>query len=312
MCSVEEISKITATIYKHYTIIDSPEITLEANPDDLTLAKIEAFSKTKINRLSIGVQSFFEKDLQWMNRAHNAHEAMQSIIWAKKYFDNISIDLIYGIPNMPLDRWKKNIEKVLQLGIPHVSCYALTVEANTALEKMIARGEVLATNDTQAAKHYQHLVTRLEAEGYINYEFSNFGKVNFFSGNNTSYWQGKPYLGIGPSAHSFDGQSRSWNISNNIKYLKEIEKQNLPSEKEILSTTDRYNEYIMTGLRTQWGVCKEKIISDFGNKYALSFEKEVYSFVNKGLIRKENTIFHLTKKGKFLGDGISSNLFFVD
>ncbi len=312
MCSNDEIIRILNTVFEHYEITENPEITLEANPDDLFSEKIKALSDSPINRLSIGVQSFFEEDLTLMNRAHNAKEALESITLAKRYFDNISVDLIYGIPKMSLDRWNQNIDTILDLNIPHVSCYALTVEENTALEKLITTGKIAPTNDSLAAKHYQHLVKRLESEGYINYEFSNFGKPNYFSRNNTNYWLGKPYIGIGPSAHSFDGVSRSWNITNNIKYFKAIENDVLPSEKEMLSVIDRYNEYIMTGLRTQWGVSIDKIESDFGVVYRKHLEKESLALINQGLIIEEKGLYHLTQEGKFLGDGISSKLFFVD
>ncbi len=312
LCNNDEITRILNTVFEHYEIVQNPEITLEANPDDLLPEKIIALSESPINRLSIGVQSFFEEDLTLMNRAHNAHEALESIKLARHYFDNISADLIYGIPNMSLDRWNQNIDTILKLNIPHISCYALTVEENTALEKLIATGKIAPTNDSLAAKHYQHLVKRLESEGYINYEFSNFGKPDYFSRNNTNYWQGKPYIGIGPSAHSFDGTCRSWNITNNIKYFKAIENDILPSEKEILTITDRYNEYIMTGLRTQWGISKSKIESDFGLTYRKHLEKESRELINQELIIEEKDHYHLTPKGKFLGDGISSKLFFVD
>ncbi len=312
LCSNDEITRILNTVFEHYKIAENPEITLEANPDDLFPEKIKVLSNSPINRLSIGVQSFFEEDLTLMNRAHNAKEALESIRLAKRYFDNISVDLIYGIPNMSLDRWNQNIDTLLELDIPHISCYALTVEENTALEKLIATGKISPVNDSYAAKHYQHLVKRLESEGYINYEFSNFGKPNYFSRNNTNYWLGKPYIGIGPSAHSFDGVSRSWNISNNIKYFKAIENGVLPSEKEILSLTDRYNEYIMTGLRTQLGVSLESIENNFGLSLRKHLKKESQQLIVQGLIIEENGIYHLTQEGKFLGDGISSKLFFVD
>ncbi len=312
LCTSEEITKILETIYQHYEVVSDPEITLEANPDDLTFKKIKALVKTNVNRLSIGVQSFFEEDLQLMNRAHNSKEALQSIQQALNYFSNISVDLIYGIPGMSLENWDKNIQQILNLAIPHISCYALTVEENTALKKMIANKKIAPINEDLAAKHYQHLVERLRKSGYINYEFSNFGKPGFFSGNNTAYWQGKPYIGIGPSAHSFDGTSRSWNVANNAKYIKALEAQQLPSEKEILSTTDRYNEYIMTGLRTQWGVSKKKVEEIFGSIYINYLEQEIIPFVEKGQLREKDGNIYLTQESKFIGDGISSDLFFVD
>ncbi len=290
----------------------APEITLEANPDDLNEAKISDLAHTKINRLSIGVQSFCEADLQLMNRAHKADEAMQCLLLAKKYFQNISIDLIYGIPGMTNERWQQNLTTALLLKLPHISSYALTVEKNTALEKLIKNGKIDAVNDTSAAAHYQILTETLEKEGYVNYEFSNFGKPQFFSQNNTAYWQGKKYLGIGPSAHSFNGMQRSWNVANNTLYLNGIQHNKPMFQVENLSTTDRFNEYIMTGLRTMWGVSLPKIAADFGGNYLKHLEKHSQIHLNNEVLLLSDQCLHLTKKGKFLGDGIASDLFFLN
>ena len=247
-----------------------------------------------------------------MNRAHNAKEAINSIIEAKKYFKNISIDLIYGIPGMSNDNWDKNLQKILSLNIPHISSYALTVEPNTALEKHIQKGITPPTNETTTEAQYRTLVKTLEKAGYINYEFSNFGKNGFYSQNNTAYWQGKKYIGIGPAAHSFDGEQRSWNINNNTLYIKNINNNIRPFESEKLSVENRYNEYIMTSLRTIWGISLEKVILDYGktyHDYLLNISKK--HIKNNFLILKENHL-HLSKKGKFLGDGIASDLFFIN
>ncbi len=235
------------------------------------------------------MQSFFEEDLQLMNRAHNANEAKDCIIEAKKYFDNISIDLIYGIPGMSKERWIENLDLALSLNVPHISSYALTVEPKTALESFIKKGKITPTLDAEFKEQYDILLAKMEAAGFVNYEFSNFGKEGYFSKNNTAYWQGKSYLGIGPSAHSFNGEYRSWNVSNNIKYIKSISEKILPSEKELLSINDRYNEYIMTGLRTMWGISLKKIESDFGIEYLdylLSQAKEAID--NEHLVRVDN------------------------
>ncbi len=312
VCTVSEITQILDTIYLHFSVSETPEITLEANPDDLTEEKIKALSLTKINRLSIGVQSFFERDLTLMNRAHNAQEALKSIELAKMFFDNISIDLIYGIPGLSNQEWLQNLEQTIELNIPHISCYALTVEENTALERFISKGVISAVSDSQASEQYHLLVTTFEAAGYTNYEFSNFGKTGYFSGNNTAYWQRKNYIGIGPSAHSFNGIQRSWNISNNAQYIKSIHTGIRPFEAEHLSKTDRFNEYIMTGLRTIWGVSTSKITADFGVSYTLHFEKFAQKYIIDGLLSQTNNDYHLTKKGKFFGDGIASDLFFID
>lgn len=311
LCSTKEIDQILTTIYTHFKVSATPEITLEANPDDLTEQKIIALSKSKINRLSIGVQSFFERDLKLMNRAHNAFEAKQSIKLARQYFNNISIDLIYGIPNVTHAEWLQNLQWFLDFDIPHLSCYALTVEKNTALEHLINKGTINNVNDAHCLAQYQILVTTLEKAGYINYEFSNFGKAGFFSGNNTAYWEGKPYLGVGPSAHSFNGKERSWNISHNNLYLKSMRLGKRPFEKEYLSITDRYNEYIMTGLRTMWGVSLKKIETNFGNTYGVYFKKMTQKFIADKLMYTTNGNYFLTPKGKFLGDGIASDLFYI-
>jgi oxygen-independent coproporphyrinogen-3 oxidase len=285
---------------------------LEANPDDLTLENLESLKNAGINRLSVGVQSFFEEDLQLMNRAHNATEALESIKMAKQLFENISIDLIYGIPGMSNSRWKKNIEIALSLGLPHFSCYALTIEPNTALKKMIEKGQVKPVDDEAARSHFDILTKTLNEEGYIHYEFSNYGKPGYFSKNNTAYWFGKPYLGIGPSAHSYDGKNRKWNINNNTLYIKSIEKGKLPLDQEELSKTDRYNEYVMTRLRTMWGIDIKEVEDRFGDLYKTHLLNEASKEVELGLLEQNEKILTVTQKGKFLSDGIASNLFFLN
>jgi oxygen-independent coproporphyrinogen-3 oxidase len=269
-------------------------------------------SKSPINRLSIGIQSFFEEDLKMMNRAHNAAEAARCLEEATKYFDNISLDLIYGIPGMSNEKWKQNIETALSFGIPHISSYALTVEPKTALNKLIQTGKIAEPKDKVAQEHFAILVEMLEANDFIHYELSNFGKANYFSKNNSAYWLGKKYIGIGPSAHSYDGVSRSWNVSNNSLYLKSIQEDKLPNEIEVLSVADRYNEYVMTGLRTIWGVSLDRIEKEFGSKYLNYLTKQVQKFLNDGLVSIENNILKPTPKGKFLTDGIASDLFYIN
>ncbi|RKS12984.1 radical SAM family heme chaperone HemW [Flavobacterium sp. 120] len=310
--SSEEINFLIAAVYSNYSVIENPEITLEANPDDLSSERIIELSKSKINRLSIGIQSFFEEDLQLMNRAHNSAEAKKCLEEATKYFDNISLDLIYGIPRMSNDKWKQNIETALSFGIPHISSYALTVEPKTALNKLIQTGKIAAPKDEVAQEHFAILVETLEANNFIHYELSNFGKANYFSKNNSAYWLGKKYIGIGPSAHSYDGVSRSWNVSNNSLYLKSIQEDKLPNEIEILSTADRYNEYVMTGLRTIWGVSLDRIKTEFGDEYLDYLNKQVQKFLNDDLVFIENNILKPTRKGKFLTDGIASDLFYLN
>jgi oxygen-independent coproporphyrinogen-3 oxidase len=308
----EEINFLIAAVYSHYSVIENPEITLEANPDDLSSERIIELSKSKINRLSIGIQSFFEEDLQLMNRAHNSAEAKKCLEEATKYFDNISLDLIYGIPGMSNEKWKQNIGTALSFGIPHISSYALTVEPKTALNKLIQTGKIAAPKDEVAQEHFAILVETLEANDFIHYELSNFGKQNYFSKNNSAYWLGKKYIGIGPSAHSYDGISRSWNVSNNSLYLKSIQEDKLPNEIEILSITDRYNEYVMTGLRTIWGVSLNRIKTEFGIIYLEYLNKQSQKFLNDDLVFIENNILKPTPKGKFLTDGIASDLFYLN
>ncbi len=299
-------------VYRSYKVIECPEITIEANPDDLSNEQIIALSKSKVNRLSIGVQSFFEDDLKLMNRAHNADEAKKCLEFATQYFDNISIDLIYGMPNMSNEKWLKNIETALSFNIPHISSYALTVEPKTALKKLIATGKIDEPKDEVAQEHFQILVDKLSENGFIHYELSNFGKSTYFSKNNSAYWLGKKYLGIGPSAHSFDGVSRSWNISNNSIYIKSIAENKLPSETEILSKNDCYNEYVMTGLRTIWGISLDRIENEFGTDFLEYLLKQSEKFIADDLLYFDEKILKATQKGKFLCDGIASDLFLLN
>ncbi len=307
-----EIQLLIDAVYNNFKVVENPEITLEANPDDLSLKQINDLANTLINRLSIGVQSFFERDLKLMNRAHNAEEAKSCLKEAIKHFDNISIDLIYGIPGLSNKEWIENIETALSFEVSHISCYALTVEPKTALESFIKKGIVDNVDDDLAEEQFHILVDKLEEEGFVNYELSNFGKPNYFSKNNSAYWQGKPYLGIGPSAHSYNGDQRSWNVSNNTKYAKSIQQNKLPSEIETLTVTDRFNEYIMTGLRTIWGVSLEKVKADFGSNYKKYLLQQAEVFINEHLLYIDDDTLLTTKKGKFLSDGIASNLFKIN
>ena len=306
-----EIDRIITAIRTNFEVVADPEITLEANPDDLSKEKIEALAKSPINRLSIGIQSFFGEDLRMMNRAHNAEEAASCIVWAKNYFDNISVDLIYGIPGMSNDRWIANIDKALAFGVPHISSYALTVEPKTALKSFIDKGLIPPVNDELEEAHFHLLVQKLEAAGFVNYEISNFGKPGYFSRNNTAYWQGKKYLGIGPSAHSYDGIRRGWNINNNAKYMKSIAQNQLPMEVEVLSKTDRYNEYIMTGLRTIWGVSLDRIEEEFGREFHSYLMEQSNKKIGEGLLFVDKGHLFVAPKGKFLSDGIAADLFMV-
>jgi len=310
--SIDDIRFLIHSVYQNYNVIENPEITLEANPDDLDEETILQFANSPINRLSIGIQSFFEDDLQLMNRAHNSEEAKKCLAFATQHFENISIDLIYGMPNMSNEKWLQNIKTALSFNIPHISSYALTVEPKTALHKMIKTGIISSLDDDLAQQHFHILIDKLQENGFVHYELSNFGKPDYFSKNNTAYWLGKKYIGVGPSAHSFNGKSRSWNVSNNSLYLKALAENKLPSETEILSKTDQYNEYIMTGLRTIWGVSLERIETEFGSSYLEYLHQQAEKYISDNLLEVENNILKTTKKGKFLSDGIASDLFLLN
>ncbi len=309
LLSQKEIDLIIQSIYENHEVTESPEITLEANPDDLSKEVIKELSESKVNRLSIGIQSFYERDLKLMNRAHNSKEASDCIEVATEYFENISIDLIYGIPGLSNQEWKENIRKALSFGIPHISSYALTVEPKTALDSFISKGIIEDVDDEQAQAQFHILLEELDKVGFVHYELSNFGKEGFFSKNNSAYWQGKPYLGIGPSAHSFDGKGRAWNVRNNSKYIKSLEENKLPIEREILTKVDRYNEYIMTGLRTMWGVDLERVKTEFGTKMYDYLLLHSEKHREGDLLYIEDSKLKTTQKGKFLSDGIASDLF---
>ncbi|UZH54141.1 radical SAM family heme chaperone HemW [Salinimicrobium tongyeongense] len=312
LLSAEELQQIFQVIHSNFTVVGNAEITLEANPDDLSEEKLKMLAASSVNRLSIGVQSFFKEDLKLMNRAHNANEALESIRLSKHYFDNISIDLIYGIPGMSNDRWQENLQIALDLNVPHISSYALTVEPKTALKSLIEKGKVAPVEEELAKEQYEIMINRLSAAGFDNYEFSNFEKPGFFSRNNTAYWFGKPYLGIGPSAHSFDGFQRKWNISNNTLYIKALQKGEIPAEVEELSVADRYNELVMTRLRTSWGISVDEVERSFGKKYKDYLLREAARLIEDKLLDWSDNRLQVSKKGKFLSDGIAAELFWVE
>ena len=309
---ISDLKFLIDEVYRNYKVVSTPEITVEANPDDLSIETISQLANSPVNRLSIGIQSFFEDDLKLMNRAHNVEEAKKCLEIATQYFDNISIDLIYGIPNMSNEKWLQNIETALSFNVPHISSYALTVEPKTALHSFIQKGIIPQPDDEVAQAHFQILVDKLSENDFIHYELSNFGKEQYFSKNNSSYWLGKKYIGIGPSAHSYDGKNRGWNVSNNSLYIKSIQENKLPIEIETLTKTDRYNEYIMTGLRTIWGVSLDRIEEEFGKTYLDYLNQQAAKFVEDHLLFVDENILRTTKNGKFLCDGIASDLFLLN
>ena len=308
---VTELNTILKTVYKNYKVSETAEITLEANPDDLDLEKIKQLSNTKINRLSIGIQSFHESELSAMNRAHNAEDARKCLELATTYFDNITIDLMFGMPTMSIELWRQNLQIAFEFGIKHLSCYSLTVEPKTALEHFIKKGSHPPMDDELAAQHFEVLLEETSAQGLTHYETCSFGHPDYFSKHNTSYWLGKTYMGVGPSAHSFDGSKRSWNVSNNSKYIKALEVDKLPFESEVLSVENRFNEYVMTGLRTIWGISLEKIEADYGVKIKDHLLQNSKKFISSNTLVIEDNHLKITTSGKFLSDGIASDLFLV-
>ncbi|WKK65608.1 radical SAM family heme chaperone HemW [Lutimonas zeaxanthinifaciens] len=306
-----EIDSIIDLIRMHFQVTENPEITLEANPDDLSKEKLEELSKTPVNRLSIGVQSFFDEDLRYMNRAHNSKQAIDSMEHASKWFENISMDLIYGMPTLNEKRWEENLQFTFDFNVNHISSYALTVEPRTALDHFIRKGTYKAPSEKKAESHFKILQQLTKAEEFIQYEISNFGKKGYFSRHNTSYWKGLKYLGIGPSAHSFDGTRRSWNVSNNAKYLKSLEKDELSIEVEYLTVEDRINEMIMTGIRTIWGISIVDIVTEFGQDYKEQLMKQAQKHLQSGILYLREEQLVLRPEKYFLADGIASDMFLI-
>lgn len=307
-----EIDDFLNTIDRYYPLAPDAEITLEANPDDLSPDRIKELARSRVNRLSIGIQSFHAQELQWMNRAHTAIQAQQCLDGVVAHFDNYSIDLIYGIPGSTAQTWEQTVSKALSYKPPHISAYALTVEPATALSFHIDSGQSQPPDEDRAEADFRYLIDVLETEGYGHYEISNFGKPGYYSRNNTAYWLGKSYLGIGPSAHSYDGKSRRWNVAHNIKYLRAIETGNSYFEQEKLSVQDRYNEAVMTGLRTEWGVSLLRIRQEFGLRFESYLLKAAQSYLDQQLLFLADDHLFLAKKARFLADGIASALFMVN
>lgn len=312
LISPENIYSFIDLIKNKFKIKQNIEVTLEVNPDDVTEEYLLNLKNAGINRLSIGIQSFFEKDLIIMNRAHDVNQAHKSLELAGKFFQNFSIDLIYGMPYSSLANWKNNLEIALSYNPPHISAYALTVEEKTVLHHKVKEKKIDLLDDDYVKQQYDILLKTLEKEGYINYEFSNFGKQNYFSINNQNYWIGKPYIGLGPSAHSYDGKYlRTWNVSNNHNYAKSIMSGVLDLKIEKLSTKDLYNEYLMTALRTLEGVSLAHIKKSFGKRYTLYLEDQVKRHLKYRNLFWDGDYLKVAKKAKFLTDGIAADLFLV-
>lgn len=309
LLDTNELAQLIYAVRHHFNVVTNAEITLEANPDDLTSEKLQALKETGINRLSIGIQSFFEEELRWMNRAHNAQQAYTCIENARAAgFTNFSIDLIYGSPLLTDAMWEQNVKTAIDLNIPHLSCYALTVEEKTPLHKLIDRQQKQSVDSDKQAAQFLLLMKWLREAGYEHYEVSNFAKSGLRSQHNSSYWKGETYLGLGPSAHSFNGYERQWNIANNQAYIKAINEKVIPAEKELLTPTEQLNEMIMIALRTKEGLDLEKLNQRW--PAALQpVEKRAEKFLNSGLITRQNNIIQLTDEGMLMADGIAADLF---
>jgi len=307
-----QVKKMLDKIREVYSVGQNAEITLEANPDDLNYIKLEQLKQVGINRLSIGIQSFIERDLSFMNRSHTKDQATKCVSNAQAIgFDNISIDLIYGVPNQTNEEWRNNLRQAISLNIQHISSYCLTVEPKTTLAHMVKKKQVLQVTDEVAEKQFKMLIETLAENGFEQYEISNFAKGGFISLHNSNYWKGVEYIGLGPSAHSFDGNSRQWNFANNNRYMKSLENANLDFEREILTEEQKYNEYILTNLRTKWGLDENQIIQRFSLKISDFFQKEVKKHQKDGFLIQNQKLFKLTNKGQFLADRIASDLFYI-
>jgi oxygen-independent coproporphyrinogen-3 oxidase len=307
-----ELQEILDEIYSCFAVASNAEITLEANPDDLTKAKLKALKESGINRLSIGIQSFRDEDLQFMNRAHNTSEALQCVKDAQELgFDNITIDLIYGIPELSEAAWKQNLQQAFNLNVQHVSAYCLTVEAGTALHHFVKTGKSKPVNEDEAAQQFEILCAEMKKHDFEQYEISNFCQSGFHSKHNSAYWQQKHYLGLGPSAHSFNGKSRQWNVSNNRKYIKSINAQQPFFETETIAPETAYNEYVLTTLRTIWGCDAEFISTQFGDQYLAHLQQEAQPYFEQNLLQLKSGVITLTEEGKLLADKIASDLFYT-
>lgn len=305
-----ELRKILGAVHEHYSVTDNVEITLEANPDDIDALSLREWRMQGVNRLSIGVQSFRKEDLEWMNRSHSAEQSVQAVKWAQEEgFNNITIDLIYGLPNMSMEEWEQQIDRALELGVPHISAYCLTVEPNTALAHLTKTGKIVTPGDQVQSEEFLVLRKKLLEADFVQYEVSNFAKIGFESQHNSAYWKNRKYLGAGPSAHSYDGINRRWNVSNNQIYMQQLELHEDYFEIERLTPNDRFNELLLTGLRTFYGVG----INDLKDIRSISesFSERISSYKDKGWLVERDDTYFLTEEGLLFADHIASELFEV-
>lgn len=313
LLSVEEFKLITEAIQKNYSLSSEIEFTIETNPDDLTLQKVKELKEVGVNRMSIGIQSFFDDDLLFFNRAHNSKQAEKSILLSQDLgIDNITIDLIYNSPTLTMDKWEQNFEKVKQFNVPHLSAYTLTVEENTILNHQVKTQQVTMPKDDEAIQQFKLLIDRTKEIGMVQYEVSNFGKEGYFSQHNSNYWKGEEYLGFGPSAHSFIGHKRSWNVANNHKYIQAINNGESFSEEENIDEKTAYNEYVLTRLRTTWGIDKLYIVDNFNPSIIKHFNSELAQYSKTSYLQTENNKITLTQEGIFIADKIASDFFIVE
>jgi len=312
LLETSEINQILERLSKNYSWENNIEITLEANPDDITTEKISKLRAGGVNRLSIGIQSFIDSELLASNRAHNSDESLKAVQKCQDAgIDNLSIDIIYGMPSSTQDSWQYNIDKALELDVDHISSYALTVEPKTFLDHMVKKGGILLPKEMEVNKQYLQLIHSLTTAGYDHYEISNFAKPSKYAVHNTNYWMSVPYLGLGPSAHSYQPTFRQWNINNNAKYIKSISKGVIPSEREQTKYADQFNEYIMTRLRTMWGVDLNELNNRFSSELN-NVQKNIAKYIKSQHVLLEDNHYRLTPKGKLLADGIASDLFLIE
>lgn len=311
--SVDDFKKIFETIYNTFEVSADAEITMEANPDDLDIRYLNMLRGLPFNRLSMGVQSFDDNELKFLKRRHSSEKAIEVVKTCKSLgYDNISIDLMYGLPNQTIDIWQQNLNKAISLDIQHISSYHLIYEQGTRLYRLFKLGDVKAVDEELSVEMFSLMIDRLGSAGFEHYEISNFAKNGLYSRHNSSYWLGKKYLGLGPAAHSFDGHNRAWNIPSISKYITGIENNELPIEIEYLDRNTCYNDFILTGMRTMWGVNMVELEKQFGTTLRDYCIKNVQRYIDEGFVLKDKGILKLTRSGIFISDGIMSDLMWVD
>ena len=310
--SAKQLCEILNLIKTAYTVLSEAEITMEANPDDLSAEYLKEIKSIGINRLSIGIQSFSDKDLIFMGRRHSAMQAIEAVKMSQSVgFENISIDLIYGIPGMSLQQWKENLQQAFQLKVQHLSAYHLTFHKGTQFWKQLTKGVIHEINEDESIMQFEMLIEEAQKNDFVHYEISNFALDGFFSKHNTSYWNQTEYLGLGPSAHSYNKTTRFWNISSVKKYLQHIDNKTIAGRFETLSINDKFNDYLLTRLRTCWGISKNQLLQQFGSKYFQYFEQKIIHYISLGFIEESNDNVYITKKGLFISDSIIEELFYV-